>query len=289
MLEYSYLDYAGESITEAVATGASTSDEGLFEIYEEAEEADAILVLLDGHKLLYAMEGRDHPAGPIHVDLNHVLPIVTRLNQRPTHFVITKWDILEGKFSLEQVRTWLLRNDAKFNSTVQQLIQQHYPVRLIPVSAVGKGFAELASDGTMLKKGIPRARPEYVEMPIACTLLDAFEGRVNQLQREQRELLGREPGGGRKFLVQVLHVAKDVTSAFPLPDQYNLPRGAVILIMSILNAQVESTIEDLKAERDTLVNSIRSHEDATKSLVVNNLMLMRLLEREFPASNLSKL
>jgi septal ring factor EnvC (AmiA/AmiB activator) len=62
-------------------------------------------------------------------------------------------------------------------------------VRLIPVSAVGKGFSRPSDDNPheMIINPDRQPRPENVEMPISCVLPDRLEAMLRDLQRKRQQ------------------------------------------------------------------------------------------------------
>ncbi|MFM6845726.1 MAG: hypothetical protein ACKPKS_18375, partial [Dolichospermum sp.] len=59
-------------------------------------------------------------------------------------------------------------------------------IRLIPVSSVGKGFAEHQTDGSMKKTGkLPK--PYNIELPIACILPDKLKEELKKIINEQNK------------------------------------------------------------------------------------------------------
>src|SRR5712672_3108524 len=83
--------------------------------------------------------------GDFYRDLRNIIYIMAHRKDKkqPALFILTKWDLLEGKYRLDQVLEKLksleeIRRFVDGNSWRSQL-------RLIPVSAFGQGFAELDS------------------------------------------------------------------------------------------------------------------------------------------------
>ena len=90
-VKFTYIDYAGEILTEPKQGEV---------VLEEIKQADTLLVMLDGYKILRLMEGeKDYHF--VHAELQMLLQIVSQSRQ-PVHFVLTKWDLFDGKFSLDE-------------------------------------------------------------------------------------------------------------------------------------------------------------------------------------------
>jgi hypothetical protein len=115
----------------------------------------------------------------IYIELQNILQIMQN-SDALTHFVITKWDLLQAAYSLGHIRDCLLQID-DFNHFVTSQSKRQI-VRLIPVSAVGMKFAELQADGSMRK--IPGAYPKpfHVELPFCCIWSDLLNPVAQSLQ-----------------------------------------------------------------------------------------------------------
>ncbi len=174
-LQFTYLDYAGGRLTDAQPEDES-EEEDQFE--KRATEANMILGLLDGQKLLELMKNPSSNASKTFVlsDLPKMIILMQKC-QVPIHFVITKWDLLEDSYPLGKIRDSLFQIE-EFKNIIRQRPDS---VRLIPVSSIGKGFAEPQRDGSMRKTGAD-IKPLYVEMPFCCVLPDCLR---NSLLKEE--------------------------------------------------------------------------------------------------------
>jgi hypothetical protein len=104
----------------------------------------------------------------------------------PLQLIITKWDLVLG-FSngapkdhdalLKTVRDRLLEYPL-VNGLVHSHCDRQHHVRLIPVSAVGRQFAELRMDGEVGKRAGGRLDPFKVDVPLCAVLPDV----LNQLE-----------------------------------------------------------------------------------------------------------
>ncbi|WP_433220674.1 hypothetical protein ACQP00_18480 [Dactylosporangium sp. CS-047395] len=130
--------------------------------------AHAVLGLIDGLKLRRFMDGVREEASEedFEYQLRALLSSLTRLH-RPVHLVVTKWDLLNG-YRLEKVIERLMEIEP-FQRFADFHIDNGVPCRLIPVSAVGPGYAD--HDGTaMVRREGKLLEPLNVEMPLACAL-----------------------------------------------------------------------------------------------------------------------
>jgi len=282
LLKFSYLDYAGGILVNLTEKTNST-----LSIDKAANGADAMLVLLDGLKILYQMEGsEDKLSSPLHNDLRFILPIIQKHMSTPIHFVITKWDLLEDKYTLKQIRDMLFE-DERFEAIISQRRVLKNPTRLIPVSAVGKGFATLHEDNIMKKNPRGMAKPFQVEIPIACVLIDGFQIAQRNLTKKQRDALSKKTSYWRT-LGQKLVGASEAAVQIPLPPQYNLPQSIIKQLLNWANKEIKESIEELKQERDQLAANISNQEDAMGSLLKSYYVLVGMLEKDFPESDLHR-
>ncbi len=175
-----YVDYKGGLITDV------SDDEGTYGGYDSLatyiKEADAVLAILDGQKLLSFMQNPDLTNKVVlrwlHEDLPNLMQMVDNCNQyTAVHFIISKWDLLEGSYSLADVKKRLLNTVREFDDVVENRRKVGCPVRLIPVSSLGKGFASLQSDGQMKKLAV-NPHPMNVEFPLAFALTDKLRNQT---------------------------------------------------------------------------------------------------------------
>ncbi|MFB2879444.1 hypothetical protein [Floridanema aerugineum] len=184
--QFTYFDYAGGRLTDV---DEDEEFEGL------VKQADAILGLLDGQKIHAWMTGSNELAADSF--LNKDLPSILKLMlscKVPIHFALSKWDLLENEFSLNQVLDRLCEIP-KFEQLVRDRNKAGSPVRLIPVSSVGLSFVTPAPDGSMKKISGAIPRPFQVEVPLACVLPDHLTAWLNQVsqKREQLETKDKDP------------------------------------------------------------------------------------------------
>ena len=187
-LRIRYLDYPGGILTNPQAA----SDDRIRDLLERLRSAHGLLVLLDGMAMAELM--RNRPAGQryLDVDLSSSLEIAQQ-SRCPIHFVVTKWDLLEGWVELGALRDRLLADENFGDVVAAKSRQVGATIRLIPVSSVGSGFAKLLPDGRMEKTGAP-ARPMNVEIPLVAVLPDFLQFVYEELAAREAEL-DREPQG----------------------------------------------------------------------------------------------
>jgi GTPase SAR1 family protein len=177
--QFTYFDYAGGCLTDI------EKDEDLENV---VQQADTVLGLLDGQKIYAWLNGSDRPRANVFLstDLPNILKRMQKLTV-PVHFVITKWDVLDQKFTLSQIREKLLTIPA-FAQLIKSRGEAGSIVRIIPVSAIGLGFATLQPDGSMKKNPGKIPFPFLLEAPISCVLPDRLQQLHNQKQAQEKQL-----------------------------------------------------------------------------------------------------
>lgn len=286
---FTYLDYAGGRITEE----ADEAD-GNSEFDDRFKAADALLGLLDGQKLCALM--RKEKIGTVWAvnELRNMIDIMQG-SCEPAHFVISKWDIVEQSYTLEQIRDQLLEIE-EFKNLVKLRNKAGSPVRLIPISAVGKGFAIAQPDGGMKKTGeLPK--PFQVEVPLACILPDMIQVMIKELIRKREselatpievkpnlsflEKLGQLFAGGLKVVQELLprkyqfsdNVLKTIIEWAETPAQQK-------------TADAAKRTEELKQVQAESLKKVADEETALAHSINCFVSIQNQLASRFPASEL---
>ncbi|MET8040603.1 hypothetical protein ABZU25_07020 [Micromonospora sp. NPDC005215] len=168
-------------------------DPAVAELAAASASADALFGVLDGLRLRRCLRGE--PVGELYLD-SIVDPLLSVMAgaKVPAHLIITKWDVFgstEGsdREILGRIRDLLMRRP-HFQDVVSG---QPVPVRLIPVSAVGRGFATVADNGIVHKRPGARPAPFNVEIPFCTVVPDLFDRIGRSLERALREATVRGP------------------------------------------------------------------------------------------------
>ncbi len=177
--QFTYFDYAGGRLTDA------EKDPDLEKVIQQA---DTILGLLDGHKIYAWLNGSDQLRADVflNTDLASILKRMQNLTV-PVHFVITKWDVLDRKFTLAQILEKLLTIPA-FAELIKNRGEAGSIVRIVPVSAIGLEFATLQPDGSMKKNPGKVPIPFLLEVPMSCVLPDKLQQLHNEKQAQEKKL-----------------------------------------------------------------------------------------------------
>ncbi|MGV9362206.1 hypothetical protein [Amycolatopsis sp. NPDC003731] len=187
VVKLGYLEYPGELLTDPDAPG-STAQATLL---EAIADADALVGIIDGFRLLQAEQGDQRGMLMLEASLdamiNAMLPV-----RSPIVFVITKWDLLDHLHPDENERLRIVRDRLMRTPGFADLVKVHSArriVRLIPVTAVGHDFA-VFSDGMVRKKPDGHFRPGNVEAALSVVVPDILRQTELALDRATRaELL----------------------------------------------------------------------------------------------------
>lgn len=287
--EFTYFDYAGGRLTDM--------DEDDTELHTIIKQSDALLGLIDGKKIYSLMSNGNR--SDIDSFVNKDLPSIIKWMsdcQVPVHFVLSKWDLLEKSFSLKEIRDRLLKIP-KFQQIVHERNQVNSPIRLIPVSSVGSGFATLEADGSMKKKSGAIPKPYQVEVPISCVFPDDMRVRIAQLSKKREELENQKIGQKNPFLqlVQtaggyVFDVVFDQILGEYLPSELIGIKPFLSNLDNFLFSQIriknQETLNKLKAERDVSLAMVKDEATALKHAIDSFLYVQEKLELDFPESQL---
>jgi hypothetical protein len=197
-LRIRYLDYPGGVLTNPKAL----ADRRIKELVDRLRSAHGLLVLLDGQAVRDLMLDRRAGHRYLEFDLSSSFEIAQQ-SRCPIHFVVTKWDLLEGEFLLGAIRDKLLADENFADLVAAKERDVGATIRLIPVSSVGSGFAELQPDGSMRKTGA-RARPYNVEIPLVAILPDFMQFAYEELARHEAGLAEKPVATGTDPLVGTL-------------------------------------------------------------------------------------
>ena len=189
----SFLDYAGE-LLESEQTAGSTA---LGDLETRIRSAHGLLGMLDGYRVLQFLRGE--PAG-LRYFRSSIQPMTGIMAGAtcPIHFVLTKWDLIRGfgepADADDNLRLSLVRDALMNTAQLRALVETHSwidrIVRLIPVSAVGPDFAQMASDGRILKLPNGEVHPTNVEVPLSAIIPDLFRQVELSLDPATRRQLG---------------------------------------------------------------------------------------------------
>lgn len=188
LMTISYFDAAGEWVRNPVLAGAESE---LF--FGLIDRMDAVLAFVDGNQLAWYLEGHTSPDVFVKDNIAPILRVANRCTG-PVHIVVTKWDLLQARYSLGAVRAALL-DDSKGH--LRRLIEDRKPgsgrwlhspgrIRLIPVTSLGASFAFVDPDGVVQKRPGKEPDPMNVLVPFTAVLPDLCVRAAEAAEAEQQ-------------------------------------------------------------------------------------------------------
>jgi hypothetical protein len=301
VMKLSYLDYRGESL------GDVTEDaETLFA--EHIKKSDMFFCVLDGLKILRVLDGTAR-VGDLLAELHGQISIVEDSRaDAPCDILVTKWDLIQEwdrarreKGARDQLTPLAIIHDQlmsldRVRHFVAGRVEREAPVRLIPVSAVGQGYAVLDEDTGIMRKVGHEPRPFQVELPLASIVPTRLEQLRKQLDREVSNRTSQRPIAVRmaELLPHREALEATVTALIRAWGQRQItPRGKAVAVSA---DRMTSTIVDMVDRwRDrTITNhrerlgSVRDQHEAVAFLYDNFATMLAQFERENPASMLSE-
>lgn len=306
--QFHYTDYAGEILTD------SRNDTTYIAKFNEAvKKADVLLGLIDGSRLLSYINGEKTGTKWVLKELGNVLDLMQNTH-KSIHFIISKWDLIEGKYTLEQVRNYLLEID-KFRNIVMNRNQNNNTnnsdndkgvIRLIPVSSVGKGFAEQQPDGFMRKTGkIPK--PYNIELPIACILPDKLKEELRKIISEEKKKSQEQVQEFKanlslwdklkKYFGEATRTILEKVAP-KLPSEFQFSKEILTDIIDFIDQELQKSVydkeaaarqrtEQLKAKKVEALARIENEKTALDYSIRCFMVLVNKLEYEEPYSKLT--
>jgi hypothetical protein len=291
---FTYLDYSGGRLTDVLEEMGSPLSN--FEL--KLEQADALLCLLDGHKIATLMGGASADQTFELVDIPNMLHIMQN-TERAIHFVISKWDLLDGRFTLRQIRERLYKIP-EFSNIVTSRVKAGIPIRLIPISSVGMNFATPQPDGSMKKIAGAVPRPFHVEAPLACILPDAVKIQLDRLIEDKQALI--------ESIIQVKpnlspwdklkdFFAHGIQFAYEfLPEKYQFGGNVLQKLTDYLKSDVQKKeqeaykrTEELRREQEISMMAVEDEVTAMNHVVNSFMRIQSTMDQNFPDSDLRRL
>lgn len=190
-LRFRLLDYPGGILTNP----RGAQDATVSGLVDRLRSANALFVLLDGQAMLALLQNEELGARYLAFDIISSLEIAQQ-SRCPVQFVVTKWDLLDGRYSLDQLRQRLML-DENFRDLVRSKAEDTpATIRLFPVSSVGSGFAAMTEYGEMRKSGRP-PQPHNIELPLLAVLPDFLQFAYTEIRAREVLLADRKQSAGR--------------------------------------------------------------------------------------------
>lgn len=186
IMNIEYVDYAGELLASVTADDAVRED-----LTQRIHSAHALLVIVDGQQLFGLLSGQLSEDRFYRDNIEPVIPALLEC-AGPIHLVISKWDLIDGRFTLNDCRKRLLslqeswlrdqlrvrREGRNGHSAARGLM------RLIPVSSVG---AFVKPEGSFMQRqaGMTPA-PQNILVPFLAIAPDLAWSALNQWQSDRQ-------------------------------------------------------------------------------------------------------
>ncbi len=178
-----YIDYDGHELDrpfEAPGDATAPLERPDPRVRQAIDEYDVIMGMLDGAKIAEIM--RDNPDPHYAVWLEQLFFLIAGQGDKPVHLLLTKFDLLEGRYTLGQIVEKLRSKYQPFEQFCD--FPRMGKKRLIPVAALGtNGFAREGADGKMEINPAVKWDSRSVERPLVCTLPDVLETELAKVGR----------------------------------------------------------------------------------------------------------
>jgi len=280
----SYLDYAGELLE----AGEEHAAKGRMET--QAKNAHALLLVLDGRQVLGLLCGDDEAVDYFDRRMRPLFGLVRRASC-PVQLIITKWDLVRSWTEAPETEDELLKTVGRrlmefghIELLVDAPDHRHRSVRLIPVSAVGRRFADLDEHGKVVKRRGGTIEPIHIDIPLSAVLPDVLQHAEEELDRVLSD--NAHADFRRKFnnVAMVTASVLDSRAGRVLRSALvaRIGEEAVRLFIEMLgdgaSKRSQAALEDHEAETRRL-----------RAKVVEDMRLVvRIFERDLPSSNLRR-
>ncbi|MFM8754400.1 MAG: TRAFAC clade GTPase domain-containing protein [Phenylobacterium sp.] len=259
-------------------------------VIERAEHCSSVMALIDGRKLLDRLEDREtNPTHSLHRDLDSLVRVLQQCVGKPIHFVLTKADLMPpAKYPLGDIVDELKKHRG-FNDILAQQVDSGASCFLIPVSAIGPGFALLdPGDGLIKKRRNGTIEPVNLDVMISAAMVDT----VVDLARNAEPEAPRQEAAEKPLMVRLKERIGNKLGYARMAAPAALPLFGALGVLGIIGVALaaEKYIEDKARLFDDKVKEIRLGITDRASAIEAILMIQyQLLERfvaRFPVARL---
>jgi outer membrane protein OmpA-like peptidoglycan-associated protein len=259
-------------------------------VEERAASCNSVMALIDGRKLLDRLEDReDNPAHSLHKDLDSLVRVLQQCIGKPIHFVLTKADLLAPvKYPLKDIIAELRRHKG-FSDILAQQIEADATCYLVPVSAIGPGFAVIdPADGIIKKRRNGTIDPFHLEVMTSVSMVDT----VLDLARNVESVPPETDGGKGSLMLRVRKLmGKKLTYArLMVPAAVPLFGHLGVLGIMALSIGAENYIADHGRSFEDKVREIRGtisdRASAIEAILKIQYQLLDRFLKRFPAARL---
>jgi hypothetical protein len=193
--DFKYIDYAGGTLIDILENDTHSAQQQ--ELFQSIENANVLLGLLDGEKIIDFME--DNNSEKLHhfksIDLPNMILQIKRCKPTiPVHFVISKWDMVTslGGYRVAEIRDKLMTNAVFRNFLNNREHINRSIVRLIPVSSIGLNKASYKRDIEAGQISTIRESheidPYNVTVPLSYVLGDSIRSSIQVLEARKQSM-----------------------------------------------------------------------------------------------------
>lgn len=296
-----YFDYSGGRLTN------DSDDQN--KMKDVINKADIVLGMIDGLQLLRVMEVQDFTSDFYLVYLESVLKrlSIAHKENQIVHILITKWDLLKDKYTVQEIKQRLLEYD-RFKKFALQVVGDNKKeiggkIRFMPISSVGFNFAQLDEDGINMNiKPNAQLNPYNVEMPLSLAFIDPIKKSIEEMAIKEMELkkttIHVEPDlEWWEWLIR--GVGQVVSGASQVLGMVSQKLGISIPILKHIADLAGSYGEDniieaqqkeqrLREELKNKINKIYNVQGAAEFVLTSFLLNESLLAGEHPGSVIDK-
>ena len=259
------------------------------------QNSDCVYGMLDGANIRQILDGGGSLES-LAKDLMRIAQTVDR-GTKPIHLLLGKWDVFAGRYDLEDVLALLMR-DVTFARIARNCCARDIPLRVVPVSSVGHGFATMQADGTMKKTGA-HPQPFNVDKAFACILPDVVEAELSRLlrEKEEREKIHVRVDPNLTIWDRVQYALGGAASALRVMLPVRLRMADEILAslsQTLQNSQVQKEDRAIQTEKQRVatlahdLNAIETERDALRHLLTQMVERRTRLDQEFPDSDVRR-
>lgn len=278
-----YLDYAGEILRRA------DDDPLKRRLLDSIQEADALLVMLDGHRVLDLLRGDPSAETYFAVSMGPIFRLAAEATCA-VQLILTKWDLvcddIAGEDEDEQLQRVIdrLGSCGQFPMLVHE--RRHRGLRVVPVSAVGPDLT--AFDGRKIVKRVDgRIDPVYVEVPLCTVLPDVIALAERSLDPDSRMRLERQIGERVRRGQRAFEIVAELVGVILLPPTIrDLSRRAIVLLLEMATRRQADRVKAPRAPTPS-----QADEELTLRLrgdVITHMQrVVSRLERRMPCSVLT--
>lgn len=293
--------FTGEDMKES-ENASELAIQSRTEILSLANNSDAWVVFIDGDKLKQSIS-ENQLNEKLSFDLSSQIASLSTsgVTAKTTYFVITKWDqFTDTNDSIIEARD-ILAKDIFFSKYLFNQKISKNSTRIVPVSAVGHGFANRNALGHMPITQNKEPQPLNLEIPLAITIIDRikaeFKKRSAEIEAEANKTATQSAGEidwWRKLLNGAASIAQNSTFIDSIRRELGLNRATVEAAISAMKepynknkAEIETRKERNLAAAAAMRKNLHTNEEAINYGVKILMNAYIEYETKYPSAKLT--